>query len=113
MTGVGECQARALSAESLSEDLLHPPSLVSQPPPLLQDAHVPVPKPVLMALYYFNLRTIEGLLKFHPPQRLLIICIISVRGLKICLSAQINPDILEHSSEKATIGKYAGRALAT
>ena len=34
-TGVKECQARALSSESLSEGLLYPPSLISRPPPLL------------------------------------------------------------------------------
>ena len=35
LTRVKECQARALSIESLSKGLLHPPSLVSRPPPLL------------------------------------------------------------------------------
>ena len=59
-----------------------------------------------------NPRTIGGLLKFHPPHRQIIIRIINVRGLKIYLSTQINPDILEHSGEKATIGEYASRALA-
>ena len=48
LTGVEECQARALSAKSIFEGLLHPPSHVSLPPPLLRDALVPVPRPVLV-----------------------------------------------------------------
>ena len=64
------------------------------------------------SLYFLDLGTIGGLFKFHLPQGLLIICVINVRGLKICLFAQTNPDILEHSSVEATIGEYAGRALA-
>ena len=60
-----------------------------------------------------NPRTIGGLLKFHPPHRQIIIRVITTKDLKICLSAQINPDILEHSSEKATIGEHSGRPLAT
>ena len=35
LTGVEKCQARALFVESLSEGLLHPPSLVSRHPTLL------------------------------------------------------------------------------
>ena len=65
------------------------------------------------SLCFPNPRTIGGLLKFHAPQRLLIICIINTEGLKICLSTQINPDILKHSSKEVVIGKYAGHALAT
>ena len=42
LTKVEECQARVLSAKSLFEGILHPPSLVSWPPPLLWDAPVPV-----------------------------------------------------------------------
>ena len=34
-TGVEECQARALSAQSLSKGLTHPPSLTFQPPLLI------------------------------------------------------------------------------
>ena len=48
LTGMDECQARALYAQSLSEGLLHPPYLVSRPPPLLQDAPVPIPGLVLV-----------------------------------------------------------------
>ena len=48
LTVVEECQGRALSTESLSKGLLHPPSLVSWPPPLLRDALIPVPRPVLV-----------------------------------------------------------------
>ena len=62
-------------------------------------------------LCYPNLGAIGGLLKLHPPQRLLIICIINIGGLEIFLSAQINPYILKYSGEEATIGEYTGRAL--
>ena len=48
-TGVEEeYQARALSTQSLSEGLPHPPSLESWPPLLLRDAFVPIPEPVLV-----------------------------------------------------------------
>ena len=47
-TKVEGCQAQALSAQSLSEVLTHPPSLGSQPPPLLRDVPVPIPEPVLV-----------------------------------------------------------------
>ena len=65
------------------------------------------------SLWSLDPGTIGCLLKFHPPQRLLIICIISAGGLKVCLFTQIHPSILEYSSEEATIREYAGRALAT
>ena len=58
-------------------------------------------------------RTIWGLLKFHPPHGLITIHIISTKGLKVCLSPQVNIGILEHSDEEATIGEYADSALAT
>ena len=48
LTGVEECQARALFAQSLFEGLLHPPSFVSRPPPLLRDALIPVLGPMLV-----------------------------------------------------------------
>ena len=60
-----------------------------------------------------NPGAIGGLLKLHSPQGLLIISVVNTRGLKICLSAQIDPSILEYSGEEAAIGKYAGRALTT
>ena len=47
-TGVEECQARVLSTESLFKGLLHSPSLVSRPPPLLRDALIPIPGPMLV-----------------------------------------------------------------
>ena len=47
-TGVEVCQAQAISIESLFEGLLHPPSLISRPPPLLRDAHVPIPGSMLV-----------------------------------------------------------------
>ena len=65
------------------------------------------------SLCFPYLRTIWGFLKFHSPHGLIIISIISAEGLKVCLFAQVNADILEHSSEEATIGEYAGHALAT
>ena len=65
------------------------------------------------SLFLSNLRTIEGLLKFHPPHWQIIIHVITAGGLKICLSTQINPNILEHSGEEATIGEYSSHALAT
>ena len=100
LTRVEECQARVLSANSHSESLLHPPSLVSRPPPQLRDALVPIPKP-MQVLCSPNPRTIRGLLKFHPPHQLIIIRVINDKGLKICLSTQINTSILEHSGEEA------------
>ena len=48
LTGVDECQARALFAQSLSEGLLDPPYLISRTPPLFRDALVPIPEPVLV-----------------------------------------------------------------
>ena len=41
------------------------------------------------SLCFSYLRTIWGLLKFHPPYELIIIRIISAGGLKVCLSAQV------------------------
>ena len=58
-------------------------------------------------------RTIWGLLKFHPSHGLIIICIISVGGLKVYLLTQVNVDILEHSRKEATIGEYMSGALTT
>ena len=48
LTGVEECQTRTLSTESLSKGLLHYPSLVSWPLPLLRDVPLPVLGPVLV-----------------------------------------------------------------
>ena len=48
LTRVEECQAQALSIESLSKGLLHPPSLISRPPPLLWDVSLHVPGLVLV-----------------------------------------------------------------
>ena len=60
-----------------------------------------------------NLRAIGGLLKLHPPQELLIVCIINTRGLEVRLSTQINPNILEYSSKEATVEEYSGCALTS
>ena len=48
LTGMEGCQAWAFYAQSLSKGLTHPPSLGSRPPPLLRDAPVLVPGPVLV-----------------------------------------------------------------
>ena len=48
LVGIEECQTRTLSTESLSEGLLHPPSLVSRPSPLLRDVSFPILRPVLV-----------------------------------------------------------------
>ena len=103
-----ECQAWAFSTDSHSEGLLHPPFLVSRPPSQLWDVSVPVPGPVLV----LSLLSLHKNHPFHPHHRLIIIHIISAGGLKICLSDQINVDILEHSSEEVTIREYVSRALA-
>ena len=57
-----------------------------------------------------NLGAIGDLLELHPPQGLLIVSIITSRGLEVHLYAQINPEILEYSSKEAAVGKYLGRA---
>ena len=48
LTRMDVCQSRALSAEILFKGLLHSPSLVSRPPPLLWDAPIPIPGLVLV-----------------------------------------------------------------
>ena len=48
ITGVEKCQARTLSTESISQGLLHPPSLVSRPSTLLWHVPLFVPGPVLV-----------------------------------------------------------------
>ena len=48
LTRMKECQAQALSVESLSEGLLHSPSLVFRPPPLLRDVSLPAPGPMFV-----------------------------------------------------------------
>ena len=65
------------------------------------------------SLYSPNLRTIEGLIKFHLPHRLVIISVISVGGLKVSLFAQVNVNILEHFDKEATVEEYVSRALTT
>ena len=65
------------------------------------------------SLYSPNLRTIEGLLKFHPPHQQIIIRIISTRGLKVCLSSQVNANILEHFGEEEAIREYMCCVLTT
>ena len=64
-----------------------------------------------LLLGFPNLGAIGCLLELHVPQRLLIIRVIGGGGLKICLSTQVDPDILENSSKKAAVGEYSGRAL--
>ena len=105
-TRVDGCQAWALSAQSLSESLTH----------LLLYSGMHLHLPLSPGLCWWSLNSpnpgaIGGLLKLHPPQGLLIVCIINTRGLKVCLSAQVNLSILECSSKEAAIGEYSGRAL--
>ena len=57
-------------------------------------------------------RAIWGLLKFHHPHGLIIICTICIRSLKIRLSTQVNANILEYSGKEAALGKYTSHALA-
>ena len=115
ITGVEECQARALSTESVFEVYftLHLSYLG-----LLLYSGMHLSLSLSLGLCWWSLcspnpRIIRDLLKFHSSQRLLNICIINVGDLKIFLSAQINPNILEHSSEEAATGEYVGRALTT
>ena len=65
------------------------------------------------SLYSPNPRTIGGFLKFHLPHRLVIISVISVGGLKVCLFAQVNVNILKHFGKEVVVGKYVSRAFAT
>ena len=44
-------------------------------------------------------------------QGLLIVRVIASGGLEVCLSTQVDPDILEYSSKEAAIGEYSGHAL--
>ena len=112
-TGVEGCQARVLSTQSLSEGLTR--FHLSDLGLLLYSGMY---LSLSLGLCWWSLcspnpRAIEGLFKLHPPQGLLIICIINTRGLEVYLSAQINPDILEYSSKESVVGEYLGRALTT
>ena len=60
-----------------------------------------------------NPGAIGSLLELHAPQRLLIIRVIGGRGLKICLSTQADPGILENTSEEAAVGEYSCQAFNT
>ena len=78
------------------------------------EMHLPLSLSLCKCYLYFPYpRTIKSLLKFHWPHRSIIIRVISTRGLKVYLSAQVNANILQHSGEKATIGEYEGRAVVT
>ena len=58
-----------------------------------------------------NPGAIECFLKLHSAQGLLSVSVIASGGLKVRLSAQVDPDILENSSKETAIGEYLGRAL--
>ena len=64
-----------------------------------------------LSLSFPNPRAIGSLLELHAPQRLLIIRVIASGGLKIRLSTQVDPGILEYSGKEAVVGEYSCRAL--
>ena len=70
----------------------------------------PILSPGLL-LDFPNPGAIGCLLELHVPQRLLIIRVISGRSLRICLSTQVDPDILESTGKEAAKGKYSCRSL--
>ena len=96
-----ECQARALYAQSPSEGPTHPH--LSDLGLLLYSGVYLIMFPSL-SLGFPNLGAIGCLLELHAPQRLLIIRVIGGGGLKICLSTQVNPGILESMGKEAAIG---------
>ena len=65
-----------------------------------------------LSLGFPNLGVIRCLLELHAPQRLLIIRVIGGGGLKICLSTQADPGILESTGKEAVVGEYS-QALNT
>ena len=67
----------------------------------------------LCFLCFYDPRTIWSLLKFHSSHKLIIICVIYIRGLKVRLSTKINAGILEFSRKEMTIGEYTSHVLAT
>ena len=66
-----------------------------------------------LSLNFPNPGAIGCLLKLHAAQRLLIIHVIGGGGLKICLSIQVDPGILESTGKEAVVGEYTCRALNT
>ena len=58
-----------------------------------------------------NLGAIGCFLELHLPQGLLIVRVIASGGLKIHLSTQVDPEILEYSGKEAALGEYLCRAL--
>ena len=50
----------------------------------------------LSSLYFSDPRTIWSLLKFHPTHRLIIICVIDTRNLKVCLFSQVYVGLLKY-----------------
>ena len=58
-----------------------------------------------------NLGVIGCLLELHSPQGLLIVRVIASRGLKVRLSTQVDPGILEYSGKETAVGEYSGHAL--
>ena len=64
-----------------------------------------------LSLNFPNPGAIGCLLKLHAPQRLLIIHVIASGGLKVRLSTQVDPDILEYSGKEAVVREYSCRVL--
>ena len=58
-----------------------------------------------------NSGAIGCLLELHSPQGLLIVHVIASGGLKVRLSTQVDPDILEYLGKEATIREYSYHAL--
>nr|CAN80404.1 hypothetical protein VITISV_006868 [Vitis vinifera] len=58
-----------------------------------------------------NPGVIGCLIELYAPQGLLIMRVIASGGLKVCLSTQVDPDILKYSGKEAAVGEYSCRAL--
>ena len=111
-TAVKGYQTQSLYGQNLSESQPHPPSLKSQPPPLLQDAPLPIPEAEVLVTPLSWSMSHRG-----PSQTSFVLMTAHHRyhnysGPRSLLSAQINPCILEYSWEKVAIGENIGGALA-
>ena len=98
MSEVREYQARALYVDGHFEGLVHPEGLLHLHLPnlcLLLNSRVYLSL-CLSSLYFFYPRTIWSLLKFHPTHRLIIICVIDTRNLKVYLFSQVYVGLLKY-----------------
>ena len=112
MSEVREYQARALYVDGHFEGLVHSEGLLYLHLPnlcLLLNSRVylslclassstpgctyPYVHPLST---FFYPRTIWSLLKFHPTHRLIIICVIDTRNLKVCLFSQVYVGLLKY-----------------